>query len=251
MEIQSLRHFSPSGCFFMVYLKDVSSFEKGIQKIRFLPAIVENIDASAEDAVIEFDGLVSSAAEDAVTLLFKYTEYEILYTISKGADASWTKGTSTGVDYTVNRNVNDDKTYGLFESIEVDGKILDPSQYTVASGSLSASLKAAYLETLSEGDHTVTVHFKDGSVGTKLTIKPKPSVKATGSAGSSKTSVKSGSSGSAKTSVKSGSSGSAKSTGKTSPRTGDPNHPVLWIVLLILSIAGVVGLAVWRRRHKA
>ena len=51
--------------------------------------------------------------------------------------------------------------------------------------------------------------------------------------------------------MKTGSSGSAKSTGKTSPRTGDPNHPVLWIVLLILSIAGVVGLAVWRRRHKA
>ena len=151
----------------------------------------------------------------------------------------------------VNRNINDDKTYGLFESIEVDGKILDPSQYTAASGSLSASLKAAYLETLSEGDHTVTFHFKDGSVGTKLTIKPKPSVKATGSAGSAKTSVKSGSSGSAKTSVKSGSSGSAKSTGKTSPRTGDPSNPMLWIVLLILSIAGVVGLAVWRRRHKA
>ena len=237
--------------FFMVYLKDVSSFEKGIQKIRFLSAIVENIDASAEDAVIEFDGLVSSAAEDAVTLLFKYTEYEILYTISKGANASWTKGTSAGVDYTVNRNINDDKTYGLFESIEVDGKILDASQYTAASGSLSASLKAAYLETLSEGDHTVTFHFKDGSVGTKLTIKPKPSVKAAGSAGSSKTSVKSGSSGSAKTSVKSGSSGSAKSTGKTSPRTGDRSNPMLWIVLLILAVASMVGLAVWRRRHKA
>ena len=51
--------------------------------------------------------------------------------------------------------------------------------------------------------------------------------------------------------MKSGSSGSAKSTGKTSPRTGDPSNPMLWIVLLILSITGVVGLAVWRRRHKA
>ena len=51
--------------------------------------------------------------------------------------------------------------------------------------------------------------------------------------------------------MKTGSSGSAKSTGKTSPRTGDPSNPMLWIVLLILSIAGVVGLAVWRRRHKA
>ena len=203
--------------FFTVYMKDVSSYEKGIQRIMFLPEIANNIDASAEDAVIEFDGLVSSENGDAVTLLFKYTENEIIYTISKGADASWTKGTSTGVDYTVNRNINDSKTYGLFESIEVDGKTVDASQYTAASGSLNASFKAAYLETLSEGVHTVTFLFKDGSVGTKLTIKPKPAVKA----------------------------------GSTSPGTGDANHPVLWIVLLLLSLAGVVGLIVYRRRHNS
>ena len=203
--------------FFTVYMKDVSSYEKGIQRIMFLPEIANNIDASAEDAVIEFDGLVSSENGDAVTLLFKYTENKIIYTISKGADASWTKGTSTGVDYTVNRNINDSKTYGLFESIEVDGKTVDASQYTAASGSLNASFKAAYLETLSEGVHTVTFLFKDGSVGTKLTIKPKPAVKA----------------------------------GSTSPGTGDANHPVLWIVLLLLSLAGVVGLIVYRRRHNS
>ena len=222
--------------FFTVYMKDVSSYEKGIQRIMFLPEIANNIDASAEDAVIEFDGLVSSENGDAVTLLFKYTENEIIYTISKGADASWTKGTSTGVDYTVNRNINDSKTYGLFESIEVDGKTVDASQYTAASGSLNASFKAAYLETLSEGVHTVTFLFKDGSVGTKLTIKPKPAVKA-GSAGSS--------------AVKSVSSGKSQSSGKTSPGTGDANHPVLWIVLLLLSLAGVVGLIVYRRRHNS
>ena len=222
--------------FFTVYMKDVSSYEKGIQRIMFLPEIANNIDASAEDAVIEFDGLVSSENGDAVTLLFKYTENEIIYTISKGADASWTKGTSTGVDYTVNRNINDSKTYGLFESIEVDGKTVDASQYTAASGSLNASFKAAYLETLSEGVHTVTFRFKDGSVGTKLTIKPKPAVKA-GSAGSS--------------AVKSVSSGKSQSSGKTSPGTGDANHPVLWIVLLLLSLAGVVGLIVYRRRHNS
>ena len=222
--------------FFTVYMKDVSSYEKGIQRIMFLPEIANNIDASAEDAVIEFDGLVSSENGDAVTLLFKYTENEIIYTISKGADASWTKGTSTGVDYTINRNINDSKTYGLFESIEVDGKTVDASQYTAASGSLNASFKAAYLETLSEGVHTVTFLFKDGSVGTKLTIKPKPAVKA-GSAGSS--------------AVKSVSSGKSQSSGKTSPGTGDANHPVLWIVLLLLSLAGVVGLIVYRRRHNS
>ena len=130
------------------------------------------------------------------------------------------------MDYTVNRNINDSKTYGLFESIEVDGKTVDASQYTAASGSLNASFKAAYLETLSEGVHTVTFLFKDGSVGTKLTIKPKPAVKSV-------------------------SSGKSQSSGKTSPGTGDANHPVLWTVLLLLSLAGVVGLIVYRRRHNS
>ncbi|MEE3405085.1 MAG: InlB B-repeat-containing protein, partial [Acutalibacteraceae bacterium] len=209
--------------FFTVYMKDVSSYEKGIQRIMFLPEIANNIDASAEDAVIEFDGLVSSESGDAVTLLFKYTENEIIYTISKGADASWTKGTSTGVDYTVNRNINDSKTYGLFESIEVDGKTVDASQYNAVSGSLNASFKAAYLETLSKGVHTVTFRFKDGSAATKITIKKK-------------------------TSVKTNSTEKTKSSGRKTPNTGDSNHTELWIGLLFLSLIILIRMTTCRKR---
>lgn len=209
--------------FFTVYMKDASSYEKGIQRIMFLPEIANNINASAEDAVIEFDGLVSSESGDAVTLLFKYTENEIIYIISKGADASWTKGTSTGVDYTVNRNINDSKTYGLFESIEVDGKTVDASQYNAASGSLNASFKAAYLETLSKGVHTVTFRFKDGSAATKITIKKK-------------------------TSVKTNSTEKTKSSGRKTPNTGDSNHTELWIGLLFLSLIILIRMTTCRKR---
>lgn len=160
--------------YFRLYMKDPSAYDKGIQLLMFLPQIKNNVNASAEEAVIEFDWISGSPSGDAVTLQFKYTEDWIGYTISKGADASWTKGSSKGVDYIVNRNINDDKTYSLFESIEIDGTTLSASEYSVSSGSLNAVLPSAYLKTLSVGSHTVKFNFKDGSAETKLTIKQKP-----------------------------------------------------------------------------
>ena len=169
--------------YFQLDLKDPSSYDTGIQKVMFLPEIVNKIEASAEDATIELDsdfgtsehpGLSGSPSGDSVTLQFKYTEKEIIYTISKGADATWTKGSSSGMDYTVNRNISDGKTYSLFKSIEMDGAAIAASNYKVSSGSLNATLNASYLETLSEGTHTVKYNFEDGSAETKLTIKAGP-----------------------------------------------------------------------------
>ena len=195
--------------YFQVYMEDVSSFEKGIQKVLFLPDIANNINASAEEAEITFDQLFGSPSGDSVVVQFKYTEKEIAYTISKGADTEWKKGSSSGADYIVNRNINDDKTFGLFESIEVDGTVIDPANYTAASGSLNAELKASYLETLSDGTHTVKFNFKDGSAETKITIKPKP----------------------------------------VTPNTSDSSHPGQWGCLLFLSLISFAGLIIWRRRH--
>ncbi len=100
-------------------------------------------------------------------------EPEVSYTFSKGADASWTKGSSDGVALTVNREPDDDKTFSLFEKIEVDGKTLTAEAYTASSGSLNATIKATYLETLSAGSHTLKISFADGSAETSLTIREK------------------------------------------------------------------------------
>lgn len=127
------------------------------------------------------------------------------------------------MDYTVNRNINDSKTYGLFESIEVDGKTVDASQYNAASGSLNASFKAAYLETLSKGVHTVTFRFKDGSAATKIIIKKKPS-------------------------VKTNSTEKTKSSGRKTSNTGDSNYTELWIGLLFLSLIILISMTTCRKR---
>ena len=122
-------------------------------------------EVTAEDFIIQ--NLVLNADG---SILLKLGEAEIVYTFSKGGDGNWTKGSSETFDLTINRNINDDKTFSLFESIEVDGSVIAASNYTASSGSLNASIKSSYLETLAAGTHTLKVNFEDGSTETKLTI---------------------------------------------------------------------------------
>ena len=97
----------------------------------------------------------------------------ITYSVS---EQTWTKGSTDGALFTVNRSADDDKTFSLFDSAEVDGTKLTSDNYEAAAGSLKLVLKAAYLETLAEGDHTVKITFADGSAETKLVVKAKPAV---------------------------------------------------------------------------
>ncbi|MBO5576147.1 MAG: leucine-rich repeat protein [Ruminococcus sp.] len=70
----------------------------------------------------------------------------------------------------IHRAEFDNITYNLFDGVEVDGKTVDPTNYTAKSGSLNLTLKASYLSTLSVGDHTMKVLFKDGEYVSKLTV---------------------------------------------------------------------------------
>ena len=208
--------------YFQVTMTDPSSVNTGVQRMIFLPKIVYNIDASAEEAMIEYVSFSDSPNGDTAILLFKYTHSVIEYTVTKGADAEWTKGSSEGVDYTVTRNINDDKTYGLFEGIEIDGTVIDASNYTAASGSLNATLNAPYLETLSAGTHTVKFSFKDGSVETTLTIKDKPAPAPEPEP--------------------------VKPDTPVTPDTGDNTHTGLWGGLLAVSLLSMAGLMFFRKR---
>ena len=64
-----------------------------------------------------------------------------------------------------------DHDYDGFEGLQVDGKDLDRSAYTSASGSTEIWLKAAYLNTLSGGSHTLTAKYSGGeSVDTVFSV---------------------------------------------------------------------------------
>ena len=65
----------------------------------------------------------------------------------------------------------------LVGKVLVDDKLVEPSNYTHASGSTEVTLKASYLSTLSNGKHTLSIVSIDGAASTYFTItrNPKPS----------------------------------------------------------------------------
>ena len=132
------------------------------------------------------------------------TTGSIIYTVTGTEGTAHTVGSGEDAVYTVKRNVNDaSETFQNYTGVTVDGKAVPDGCSTARSGSLILTLKSSYLDTLSAGDHKVTISFADGTAGSSLTIRaaePKPV-----------------------------------------PITGDRNHPGLWIGLILLDMAGLAA----------
>ena len=97
--------------------------------------------------------------------------------------------------------------------VDVDGKKLNEKDYDAKTGSIKLNVHAAYLNTLSVGEHTLTAHLKgdgyDGQkVSAKLTISPVPDASGL-------------------------------------PKTGDASAPMAWCAL---GLACLAGLAAMKRR---
>ena len=99
---------------------------------------------------------------------------EITYTVTEGADGSWTKGSSKDFTLTVKRSEADETCFARFTNVKIDGKLIGKDKdYTAAPGSTVITIKASMLETLKDGSHTVSVIFDDGTAETTLKIAPK------------------------------------------------------------------------------
>ena len=130
--------------------------------------------------------------------------------ITAGANGTWQKGTKDGLSFTSSADFAD------FVKVQVDGKDLDASNYTVKEGSTIVTLKAEYLETLSVGKHTLAVVSETGTAETEFTIKA-----------------------------------AAVADDTQSPQTGDSSNIALWIVLLLISGgAGIVLSTGYAKRKK-
>lgn len=188
-------------------------------------------------------------------------EGETVYIFSEGADGTWTRGSKTPFAIIVNRSADDDTTFSHFRSIEVDGTPVDEGNYTAASGSLKASLKADYLDTLSAGTHALKVNFDDGFAQTALTVAEAPADDGTSDNKTDETG-KEGSFGysgkedpkkdiSSDSTVKPESTKNIKAVdaASPSPTTGDGSNTALWLVLLMASAAGCVILLISKKRY--
>ena len=98
---------------------------------------------------------------------FKYVSDEE-YKFIEGANQTYTINKSNGAMFRINAD------YNLFEDggkVYVDNILLDIDNYTSKSGSTIITLNDTYLKTLSVGEYTLKVTFKDGrEVSTKFVI---------------------------------------------------------------------------------
>ena len=111
-----------------------------------------------------------------------------------------------------NISVRGSGEFSKFVGVKVDGKSVDEKYYTVKEGSTIVTLKAGYLNTLTVGSHTLEIIWTDGSASTAFTV-------------------------SAQTVVE-------------SPQTGDYSMMALWIAVLFVSAAGVLGTAFLGKKKK-
>lgn len=84
--------------------------------------------------------------------------------IIAGANATWQKGSEDGLSFTSNAAFAD------FLKVQVDGKDVDASNYTVKEGSTIVTLNVSYLETLSAGKHTLAIVSDTGTAETEFTV---------------------------------------------------------------------------------
>ena len=205
----------------------------------------------------------------------------ITYTVTVGADSTWTRDSGTDLTIIVKRSEADETCFSHFTGVQIDGTTLAPSDYDAKAGSTVVTLKEATLQKLSNGNHTITVNFDDGKAETKLSLKdtskdpdpedptpedpasedptpedPAPKDPTSGKpASENPTSGNTDKGNSGNTDkVNSGNTAMAKSgnTGvAASPKTGDSTPLVRWSLLLITAAAAIAVLALLKRRRNA
>ena len=84
--------------------------------------------------------------------------------IIEGAGGSWQKGTDGELRF------RSDAAFGDFLEVLVDGVPLDPAHYDLRAGSILVEPKRAYLETLAEGNHTLTIRSVSGDATAEFTV---------------------------------------------------------------------------------
>lgn len=104
------------------------------------------------------------------TIYAKWTE--VTYDFEDDEKLIWQLGSAETLNYVVHRSVDDSETFSLFVGIQVDDVDVSAENYDAKSGSLILNLKPSYLSTLSAGEHTLKILFKDGTISIKFEVEP-------------------------------------------------------------------------------
>ncbi|MEZ3486308.1 MAG: hypothetical protein K1W22_06860 [Lachnospiraceae bacterium] len=143
---------------------------KSIQKVQTVADAIQKLpdaeevspdDEETENAAREIEALLESLTEHERSLVDTTRLQQVLdaltdYRILEGDHSQWEYDSSQNLVFKANGPVS------KFTGILIDDKPVDDKNYTVASGSTILTLKAAYLDTLSAGTHSLTVVYSDG-----------------------------------------------------------------------------------------
>ena len=164
------------------------------------------------------------------------------YRILDGADSTWTQST----DGTIAIRGNGD--FEKFQSVKVDGVVVDAKNYTVAKGSTIITFKEDYLKTLSTGSHTFELVWTDGSAATKFTIAAKPD---NGDNNNSDNNNNDKNDDSDNDTVVIGNVSSGNNSVPAvigAPKTGDASG--IWMTLFAVSLAGLAAMLVRKKNNR-
>ena len=141
--------------------------------------------------------------------------------IIEGKEQSLTAGEKKELTFRSNA------AFGDFIRVELDGKTVDPKNYTVKEGSIIVTLNADYVETLPAGKHTLGIVSTSGTADIAFTVDEKPADNNDKPANDNE---------------------GTQGNDTTSPQTGDNNMFWLWVALLLASAIGIAGVAVYSKR---
>ena len=96
-------------------------------------------------------------------------QLESIYQLTNGDGSTYTSAYSGSGT----KAVRSDAQLSKFKEVKVDEVIVDSSNYTLTEGSTIITFKEAYLQSLSDGEHTFKIMSTDGFASGKITIKEK------------------------------------------------------------------------------
>lgn len=141
------------------------------------PATCTEAGVTTYTATVEFNGKTYTDTKDVADIPATGHSYEngkctvcggidpaFKAMIIEGANGKWQKGSEDALSFTSNAAFAD------FLKVQVDGKDLDASNYTVEEGSTIVALNASYLETLPAGKHTLAIVSDTGTAETEFTV---------------------------------------------------------------------------------
>ena len=157
----------------------------------------DDVKAALEDSVKAGKLLLAEDADTTISEINEATdavyyalwdaddELSDIYVFTEGAESSWTKGSKDPFKFRIVQCGLEDDAYDSFlnagSKVLVDGEVVDAKYLTAEKGSVIITIIPEFLETLSVGEHTITVNFSNSvTLTTKLTVNAPASVPATG-----------------------------------------------------------------------